>query len=514
MVRNDQDTFEITKQVLLEVSRLAWKGELAQKKDDLPEKLIPGPKPKFRCCIYREREIIRQRIRLAQGICPSGHDTTNIVQVITAACEDCPIHRITITNNCQNCLGKACVNSCRFGAISKGPNHMEIDYDKCRECGMCAKACPFNAITDSARPCRRTCPVDAISMDEYGLCKIDEKKCIQCGMCMHGCPFDAIGVKSFMTDVINMIRGGRKVIAMLAPATEGQFGPDITMQSWRTALKKAGFADMIELGLGGDLTAAAEAEEWTEAFESGKKMTTSCCPAFVNLIRQHYPELLPNMSTTVSPMCAVSRLLKKQDPWCVTVFIGPCQAKKSEALDVNIKGNADYVLTYDEILAMLEARDITLQPEENVTEQATYFGKRFGNSGGVSGEVLECMKEKGTDTSGMKACVCSGAAECRKALTLLRAGKLPEDFIEGMVCEEGCVGGPARQKSPAEFRRDRDAMLSRAQKKNVHENLKEQKAEEVEMHRMPGSAAAEKTEVPGSTAAAEGLQDPEKGRKS
>lgn len=483
MVRNDQDTFEITKQVLREVADLAWEGRLEQEKDELPYKMIPGPKPKFRCCVYREREIIRQRVRLARGICPSGHDTTNIVQVIQAACEDCPIHRFTVTNNCQNCLGKACMNSCRFGAITKGRDHVYIDYDKCMECGMCAKACPYNAITESIRPCIRTCPVDAISMDEYGLCVIDEKKCIQCGMCTHGCPFDAIGVKSFMVDVINMIKVGRKVIAMVAPATEGQFGPDITMDSWRTALKQIGFADMVELGLGGDLTAAAEADEWAEALKNGQKKTTSCCPAFVNMIRQHFPELIPNMSETVSPMCAVSRMLKDRDPYCVTVFIGPCQAKKSEALDVSIRGNADYVLTYDEILAMLDAKDVELKPEPMKMDQATRFGKRFGNSGGVSSEVLQCMKEKGVDAKGAKVCVCSGAAECRKALMLLKAGKLPEQFAEGMVCTDGCVGGPARQKSPAEFRKDRDAMIAKASLDHVHKNLEAQGADQVKMKR-------------------------------
>lgn len=483
MIRNDQNTFEITKRVLLEVAKLTWEGKLDEKKHDLPEQIIPGPRAKFRCCIYREREIIRQRVRLAQGICPSGHDTKNIVQVITAACEDCPIQRYTVTNNCQNCIGKACMNSCHFGAISVEKNRAVIDPDKCRECGMCAKACPFNAIADLERPCKKNCPVNAITMDENGLCVIDESKCIQCGVCVHSCPFNAIGAKTFLVDVIRMILSGKRVVAMVAPATEGQFGPDITMDSWRTALKKIGFADMIELGLGGDLTAAAEADEWAESYRNGKKMTTSCCPAFVNMIRQHYPALLPNMSTTVSPMCAVSRMLKDRDPEVITVFIGPCQAKKSEALDVNIRGNADYVLTYDEILAMLEAKNVELRPEPMTLQQATALGKRFGNSGGVAGEALACMKEQGVDTSAMTVCVANGAAECKKALLLLKAGKLPQDFIEGMACTGGCVGGPARQKSVEEFRKDRDAMIAKAEALGVHENLKKQGADQVKMHR-------------------------------
>ena len=184
-----------------------------------------------------------------------------------------------------------------------------------------AQACPYNAIAHLERPCKKVCPVDAITYDEYGICQIDEKKCIQCGACIHSCPFGAIGSKTFLVDVINLIKAGKDVVAMVAPATEGQFGKDITMASLKTALKKAGFADMVEVGLGGDMTAAYEAEEWAEAYKEGKKMTTSCCPAFVNMIKQHFPELLENMSTTVSPMCAVSRYLKTVRPGVILSLI-------------------------------------------------------------------------------------------------------------------------------------------------------------------------------------------------
>ena len=150
-------------------------------------------------------------------------------------------------------------------------------------------------------------------------------------------------------------------------------------------------------------------------------MTTSCCPAFVNMIKQHFPQLLDNMSTTVSPMCAVSRMLKAQDPEVVTVFIGPCIAKKSETLDLNIQGNADYAMTYGEIRAMMRAKDVNLEPEENSMQEASVFGKRFGNGGGVTAAVLECLKESGENTD-IKVARCNGAAECKKALLLLKVG--------------------------------------------------------------------------------------------
>ena len=257
---------------------------------------------------------------------------------------------------------------------------------------------------------------------------------------------------------------------MLAPAIEGQFGPDITMASWKTAMKKVGFSDFVEVGLGADMTAVYEAEEWLESYREGKKMTTSCCPAFVNYINKHFPELAGNVSTTISPMCAVSRMLKAKDPETVTVFIGPCVAKKAEAKNMNIEGNADYVLTIGEIRAIMRAKDVELEPEENSMQDASVYGKRFGNGGGVTAAVLQSMKEAGVEEE-IKVAKCSGIAECKKALMLMKVGRLPEDFIEGMICEGGCVGGPSRHRKNVAVVKDRDKLLKEAQSRGIHENL-------------------------------------------
>ena len=482
MVTNDATLLRIKHDVLYEVAKAAWEGKLEEEKEEIPYHLIPGPQAQFRCCIYKEREIIRQRVKLAVGQCPSGKDSRNVVQVINAACEECPIASYIVTDNCRKCMGKACQNSCHFGAITMGETRAHIDPNKCKECGMCANACPYNAIAHLERPCKKVCPVDAITYDEYGICVIDENKCIQCGMCIHSCPFGAIGSKTFIVDVINLIRAGKKVVAMIAPAVEGQFGPDITMASWRTALKKIGFADMIEVALGGDMTAAAEAEEWAEAYKEGKKMTTSCCPAFVNMIKQHFPMLLDNMSTTVSPMCGVSRMIKAEDPETVTVFIGPCIAKKSETMDLNIQGNADYAMTLGEIRAMMRAKGVELEPEDNSYQEGSVFGKRFANGGGVTNAVLQCFKEMGVEEE-PKVMRCNGAAECKKALMLLKVGRLPEDFVEGMVCVGGCVGGPSKHKTEMEAKKARDTLIGQADKRNIHENLQNLGADKVPMHR-------------------------------
>jgi [FeFe] hydrogenase (group B1/B3) len=482
MVTNDATILRIKHEVNRIVAKLAWEGKLDEEKDNIPYELIPGPQAQFRCCIYKEREIIKQRVRLAEGKCPTGKDDPNIVQVINAACEECPIASYIVTDNCRKCMGKACQNSCNFGAISMGKDHAYIDPNMCRECGKCSQACPYNAIAHLERPCKKACPVDAITYDEHGICEIDEKKCVRCGACIHSCPFGAIGSKTSMIEVINAIRDGKKVYAMIAPATEGQFGKDITMASWKTALKKTGFADMIEVGLGGDLTAAAEADEWVEAYKEGKKMTTSCCPAFVNMIERHYPMLVENMSTTVSPMCAVSRAIKEKEPDAVTVFIGPCIAKKSEALEHGIEGNADYVLTLGEIRSLMYGKDVELEPEENNYQESSVFGKRFGNAGGVTAAVIQCMKETEAGIE-PKVAKCSGGAECKKALLLMKVGRLPEDFIEGMVCMGGCVGGPSKNKNEVEFKKDRDTLIAEADARGVHENIRNLGLENLHMHR-------------------------------
>ena len=138
----DENVIKIKHAVLYEVAKHAFEGTLEEEKDNIPYKLIPGPTPQFRCCIYKEREIIRQRIRLAEGKAPGAVDDGNIIQVISSACEDCPISSYVVTDNCQNCIGKACVNACNFQAISVGQHRSHIDPSKCKECGKCAKACP------------------------------------------------------------------------------------------------------------------------------------------------------------------------------------------------------------------------------------------------------------------------------------------------------------------------------------------------------------------------------------
>ena len=432
-------------------------------------------------------EIIRSRINLACGEnVPENPFSENQVQVIKAACDECPIQSYTVTDNCRLCLGRPCIESCKFGAISTGQHRSFIEPTKCKECGMCAKACPFEAIIHLTRPCKRACPADAISYDEYGYCQIDESKCINCGHCVHACPFGAISTKTYLVPIIQAIKAGKEVFLMCAPATEGQYGDKagITMGSIRAAAKKLGFKDMVEVGLGGDMTAAYEAKEWIEAKKEGRKMTTSCCPAFISLLHHHFPEQYEeNKSSTVSPMVAVSRYLKSKDPECVTVFIGPCIAKKGETLNENIADNADYALTYGEMVAFLDSRDVQIVPVEEDYQEASLYGKRFAGSGGVADAVLEVMKEMGEDVSSVSLLKCAGGDECKKALTLLKAGRLTEDFIEGMMCPGGCVGGPSKHQVETMVTKARNDLLAKADGRKILDNLEHYPMDSLSMFR-------------------------------
>ncbi|SFR71309.1 4Fe-4S dicluster domain-containing protein [Anaeromicropila populeti] len=483
MLEKDATIGNVKHEVLYKVAKLAFAAELKEKEEQIPFDIIPGPQANFRCCIYREREIIRERVRLAQGK-PAGSNSNNknTVQVIKSACEGCPITRFVVTDNCQKCMSKKCQQACHFNAITMLRDRAFIDPQNCKECGMCAKACPYNAIADLMRPCKRSCPVDAISMDENHIVVIDEEKCIRCGACIKDCPFGAIADRSSMVDVINEINMGKKVYAMIAPAGEGQFGSHVSMGVLAEACKSLGFEEMYEVALGGDMVADSEAAEWAEAYKEGKKMTTSCCPAFVNMIQKHFPQVYENMSTTISPMAAVHRYIRSMEPEAVTVFIGPCIAKKSEVCTSQGKDNADYALTFEELYAMLKAKDVNLSSFGSNRQQASIYGKRFANAGGVTNAVLKALEEQGESTD-IKVRQCNGAMECKKALALLKNGKLPEDFIEGMICEGGCVNGPGSIKRELQAKKDREKLLLAADGRGIEENLNKFEAEKISMHR-------------------------------
>ena len=480
------DIVQIKHEVLKLTAEHAFAGNLYEQYEQIPYEMIPGIKPQFRCCVYREREIVRQRVRMAMGKLPNDvmytdSDSTQVVHVIPCACEGCPISKITVTPNCQSCLAKKCVKACPFGAITSTPSGAVIDQTKCRKCGKCVAACPYNAIVEIERPCRRSCPVKAINMDENDIATIDPAKCVNCGACVVGCPFGAISDVSMMVSVIDALRDEKKeVVAMIAPAIEGQFGTD-TLPQIKQAIRRLGFDDVYEVALGADMVAYSEAQELTERVGAGEKLTSSCCPAFVNLVRKHFPDLMKYVSTTVSPMVAVERYIRSLRPDVVTVFIGPCIAKKNEVMGSYVD-EIDYALTFEELYAMMCAKgveDIT-GDEEEYPEDATRYGKGFALSGGVTGAVNRVLEERGEKVD-VKALKCNGAEEFRKALMLLKAGRLPENFVEGMFCVGGCMGGPATLNELQKSKKVFESRLDGAD--SVVQNVEGKQLNKADIHR-------------------------------
>ncbi len=485
MMDNITDISQIKMEVLKKTAEYAYKGNLLQMADQIPFELIPGPKPEFRCCIYREREIMRQRVRLSMGKIPAGshyqvNDGTQVVHVISAACEGCPIARFTVTDNCHNCLARKCIKACKFGAISRTDRGAYIDKTKCKKCGQCVLACPYGAIVDIQRPCIKACPVDAITIDENDLAMINEEKCINCGKCVVGCPFGAVSDVSMLSNVIDtIVKGESPVYAMVAPAIEGQFG-DVPVSVLKAAIKDLGFKEVVEVALGADAVAVEETGEVIERAKDGKQTTSSCCPAFVNFIEKYFPELKENISTTVSPMVAAARFIKAAEPNAAIVFIGPCIAKKNEALKHYI-GEINYVLTFEELAAMIEVKEIDFSNYADIEEKATKYGKGFAKSGGVSNAVMQVAKEKQCEID-IKTMKCSGIDECKKALMMLKSGKLPVDFIEGMACENGCINGTAKVKELMAGKRVFDKYADN-KNEEVIKTVNDNKLNELNIHR-------------------------------
>lgn len=491
------DINQIKTDVIQEAAVYAYDGTLSQNLDKIPYSIIPGIKPRFRCCVHREREIIRQRVSLFEKdkdklfkrleVTRGSKIKTEringdaqIVQVLPSACEGCPIDRITVTGSCVSCLAQKCVKSCNFDAIVKTPRGAVIDKEKCVNCGACAKACPYHAIVDIERPCKTACPVNALTMDENDLAVINEERCINCGSCIVGCPFGAISDVSMVVDVINDIVSGKNVYAIVAPSIEGQFG-DVSVNDLKKAIKTLGFKDVYEVALGADAVSLTEAEELLENMEHNKVMTSSCCPSFVNLVEKHYPELKDHVSTTASPMVACARYVTRIDENAIIVFIGPCVTKKNEAI-AKYKNEVHYALTFEELYAMFRAKNVVIDADSLESDDATSFGKGYAKSGGVSAAVLRVLEEKNIDFA-VKVNKANGIAECKKALALLKAGKCQDHFIEGMACVGGCLNGPAKVKDTKVSQKIFDKYKETNLNKDILETNEKLQLNTVEMHK-------------------------------
>lgn len=440
MRKFDTKVQHIKYKVQREVARMAWNDTLLDKLLDIPKIIVPGNTPTMRCCVYKERAILGDRVKLAMG---GNKENPNVIEVIETACDECPMGGYEVTNACRGCLAHRCEAACRFGAISFDADHTaHIDKSKCKECGACSKVCPYTAIISRKRPCENACKIKAISMKDNKAAAIDNSKCISCGACVYQCPFGAISDKSYLLDVIDLIKKSDnnqkyKVFAVVAPSISSQFRYAKLGQVIK-GLKELGFYTVIEAALGADMVAYEEAGE---IIEKGF-LTSSCCPAFVSYIEKSFPEMLPHVSHNMSPMAVIAKYIKDHESDCRVVFIGPCTAKKAEAQKEKVKPYVDVVMTFEELQALFDSKDIDITSlAEDVLDNASYYGRIFARSGGLSDAAAQAVKERGVTDFELKPCVCDGIEECKLALLKKSKDKLDANFIEGMACTGGCIGG-------------------------------------------------------------------------
>ncbi len=424
--------------VLREVAKEAWEDTLIRNILEIPKKIAPGKTPTMRCCVYKERAILSERIKLAMGVAKDD----NIIQVIDIACDECPAAGYEVTDSCRGCLAHRCEDVCKRGAISFDKNHVaHIDKSKCIECGQCAKVCPFSAIVNRKRPCQKACKIKAISINDDNAASINYDKCTSCGACVYQCPFGAISDKSYILDVIDIIKQSDnnknyKVYAVVAPSISSQFNY-AKLGQVITGLKRLGFYTVVEAALGADMVAQAESKELAEK----KFLTSSCCPAFVAYIKSAFPDLIPYISHNLSPMATIAKYIKDTQDNARIVFIGPCTAKKAEAELESVKPYVDSVLTFEELQALFDSREIDITTlDEDVLDNASYFGRIFARCGGLADAVAQGLKEQDIDFE-LKAISCDGIEECKKVLLKKSKNVLDANFIEGMACIGGCIGG-------------------------------------------------------------------------
>ena len=408
--------------VLREVARLAWNDTLLQNILDIPKTIVHGDTPTMRCCIYKERAILSERVKIAMG---GRDDNKNIIEVIEIACDECPMGGYEVTNACRGCLAHRCEDVCRFGAIKFDHNHVaHIDKTKCKECGACSKVCPYTAIINRKRPCENACKIKAIHMNENKAAAIDNHKCIACGACVYQCPFGAITDKSFILDVIDIIKKSNnnknyKVYAVVAPSISSQF-TYAKLGQVITGLKELGFYTVIEAALGADMVADAESRELAEK----GFLTSSCCPAFVNYIEKNFPDLVPFISHNLSPMATIAKYIKEHNDPCKIVFIGPCTAKKAEVQKKEVRPYVDAAMTFEELQALFDSKDLDIT-----------------TLGGLADAVKQGLKEHEDTDFELNACSCDGIEACKVALLKKSKGISNVNFIEGMACNGGCIGG-------------------------------------------------------------------------
>ncbi len=462
----DTQVRKYRKKIFEEVARLGFKASdetLKEDMEEIPYKMVNEETAHYRDSVYRARAIARERLRLAMGLSlrpenrptplSQGVEASNIsekyyepplMQVIPSACAACEEKGYEVSNMCKGCVAHPCMEVCPKDAISMIKGKSYIDQSKCIKCGKCKAACPYDAIAKKERPCARACGVNAIESDAMGRAYVNPDKCVSCGMCMVSCPFGAISDKSQIFQLAKALSTGEEIIAEIAPAFVGQFGDNITHRNFKAALLELGFAEVYETALGADIGAAAEAHHYAEKVATGELpfLLTSCCPSWSMLAKKYFPDLIGEISQELTPMVATARTIKIEHPNAKVVFVGPCAAKKLEAMRRTVRSDVDFVVTFEELQAMFDAKDIDLTKyeAESSFHNATGAGRGYGVAGGVAEGIEKVLKEYYPEVP-IHIEHAEGLADCKKVLALAKAGKMKGCLIEGMGCPGGCIAG-------------------------------------------------------------------------
>lgn len=461
----DTPVKKIRKKVFTEIAKIGFYSNPETLNSDIeaiPYHIVQET-PRYRDSIYRERAVASERVRLAMGMSlrpenravhiTSGVEYSNIdekyyepplMQVIPSACDACDVKKFEVSNMCRGCVAHPCQEVCPRGAISILKGKSYIDQEKCIKCGKCKAVCPYDAIAKKERPCVKACGVGAIGSDGLGRASISPEKCVSCGMCMVSCPFGAISDKSQIYQLSKALAEEKEIIAIIAPAFIGQFGPNVTPSMFKAGLKKLGFSNVFEVALGADIGAVAEAHHYAEKVAGGELpfLLTSCCPSWSMLAKKYFPDILGNISQELTPMVATARKVKQEHPDSHVVFVGPCAAKKLEASRRTVRSDVDFVITFEELQGMFDAKEINLEemPDGDELHDATGAGRGYAVAGGVADAIKSCLEEYYPDIP-VHIEHAEGLADCKKILAMAKAGKVRGCLIEGMGCPGGCMAG-------------------------------------------------------------------------
>lgn len=493
----DTPVRDIRRKIFTEIAKIGFESTdetLIHDIEAIPYNIVEE-RAKYRDSIYRERAVASERVRLAMGLSlrpenkavhlTDGLEASNIdekyyepplMQVIPSACAACAPNKYEVSNMCKGCVAHPCMQVCPRGAISMVDGRSHIDQEKCIKCGKCKAACPYDAIAHKERPCERACGVKAITSDEQGRAKIVDDKCVSCGMCMVSCPFGAISDKSQIFQLSHSLREGNKISAIVAPAYISQFGDDVTPRKFKAALEVLGFSNVYEVALGADIGAISEAHHYANEVATGNLpfLLTSCCPSWSMMAKKYFPTMIDNISQELTPMVATARKVKQEDPDTKVVFIGPCASKKLEAMRKTIRSDVDFVVTFEELSAMFDAKEIDPSSFEGDSSlhDATAAGRGYAVAGGVAGAIEACLKEYYPEVP-VHIEHAETLAECKKVLALAKAGKIKGCMIEGMACPGGCMGGAGTnvpfEKSSKELKKFLAASTTRLPSKELED---------------------------------------------